>query len=258
MRKQLFVMALVAASLASCKKDKVDNTPGGDGPDPVPATKVLKKVTSTTDGVATVYNLGYNTSKLLTSVKSTDNSDITTFTYDGQGNVTKVEMTDTDTHNIFEYVYENGVPERGTFKSYDRDNGAENLTEDDVIHYTVESDKVTHINLDMNVQQQEVNFALTYNSSGNLTKIEGENGLDYVAEFSYGTKKPIFPKMFKFVLDYAGYSVQFFAKNDLITQRYHLPGAESDVTSTMQNTYDANGYVVKSVDGNTTITYEYQ
>lgn len=263
MRKHILMLALAAASLASCKKEKTDITgpgpaPGGSNPDPVPTAKMLKKITSTTDGQSTTYVLTYNGTKLLTSVKSTDNSDVTNFSYDNAGNVTRVESTDADFHNIYEYVYEDGIPARGTFKSYDRSNGVEELIEDDVIHYTVENGKVTHINMDMVEQQQEVNFALTYNNSGNLTKVEGENGMEYTATFTYGSKKPIFPKVFKFVMDHAGYSVQFFAKNDLTTQQYDFPGTDYDFTNTMQHTYDANGYVLTSTDGSTTLTYEYQ
>ncbi len=204
-----------------------------------------------------VYNLTYN-NKLLTSVKTADNSDVTTFTYDGAGNVTKVETLDAETHNIYEYEYANGIPDRAAFKSYERNGAEENLVQDDIAHYTVEGGKVKHITIDMIEQQVEVNFALTYDNKGNLTKIAGENGLDYTAEFTYGTKKPMFPQVFKFIMDHAGYSVHYFAKNDVLSQRYDFPGTDNDFTNTVQNTYDANGYVLTSNDGDTQLTFEYQ
>jgi YD repeat-containing protein len=260
MRKHLLVALLAAATLASCKKDKVeDNNNGGGIPDPVPpTTKLLRKITETTDGNATVYNLTYNTNKLLTSVKSSDNSDITTFTYDGNGNVTKVESLDNESHNVYEYVYENGIPERATFKSYEINGGVETLVQDDILHYEVEGGKVTKINMDMILQQQEINFVLSYDGTGNLIKIQTDGSTAYTAEFTYGNKKPILPKVFKYVMDQAGYSVNFFAKNELISQRYDFPGTENDSEHSTQYTYDANGYALTSTDGNTQITYEYQ
>lgn len=254
------MLALAAVSLASCKKDKIDNNnpdTGGNDPDPIPTAKVLKKLTQTTNGNSTVYNFGYDAKKQLTSVKSTDNTDITNFTYDGDGNVTKVENTDETFHNIYEYVYENGIPVRGTFKSYLRENGAETLNEDDVIHYTVEEGRVTKINMDMNMQQQEMNFVLTYDNSGNVTKIQTEGSEIYTAEFTYGTKKPIFPKVFKFVLDQAGFAIQFFAKNELLSMHFDFPGEQNDAVDNMTYTYDPNGYVLTSTDGTTQMTFEY-
>jgi hypothetical protein len=155
-------------------------------------------------------------------------------------------------------VYENGIPERATFKSYERNGGEEILTEDDIAHYDIEGGKVTHITIDMIMQQQKVNFALTYDNKGNLTKIQGENGLDYTATFTYGTKKPMFPQVFKFIIDHAGYSVHYFAKNDILSKSYDFPGTDHDFANTVQNTYDSNGYVLTSTEGDTQLTFEYQ
>src|SRR5215217_27751 len=180
MRKHLFMFTLIAVSVVSCKKAKIDNNNdndnGGPGPDPipVPTAKLLKKQTQVSNGETTVYNFIYNDNKQLTAIKTADNNDITNFTYDGDGNVTKVESTDPESHYIFQFEYENGIPERGTYKNYDISNGTEELTEDDVIHYTVEDNKVTKINIDMNVQRQEVNFVLTYDNKDNVTKIQTE------------------------------------------------------------------------------------
>lgn len=261
MRKHLFLFALIAVSVVSCKKDKIennnDNGNGGSGPDPGPAVKMLKKQTQVTNGVTTVYNFIYNDSKQLTAIKTDDNTDVTNFTYDGGGNVTKVESTDTETHNIYQFEYENGIPVRGTYKSYNLTNGTDELTEDDVIHYMVENNKVTRINMDMNVQRQEVNFVLTYDNNANVTKIETDGSDIYKAVFTYGNKKPIFPKAFKFVVDPMGYSLLFYARNDMLSQRYDFPGTDNDIAATVQYTYDAKGYVLTSDDGTTTTTFSY-
>jgi hypothetical protein len=261
MRKHILMLALAVVSLASCKKDKGDpngpdpNGPGPD-PDPVPTAKVLKKYTETEGGQSTVYNLTYS-NKLLAAISSADQSDVTNFSYDGNGNVTKMENNSPESHTIYAFEYENGQPVRGSLKHYNLSNGAEELVEDDVIHFTVENNQVTKINMDMNVVQREVNFELSY-ENGNLKKIQGLDGLEYSAEFSYGTKKSPYPKVFKFMMDYVGVTVPFFAKNDLKTQHYDFPGTDNDFTTTMENTYDANGYVISATDGTSTYTYEYQ
>ena len=260
MRKHLFLFAVIALSMASCKKDKIENNNDNDngGTDPIPPTaKVLKKQTQVTNGVSTVYNFIYNDSKLLTAIKTADNSDVTNFTYDNEGNVTKVESTDPQSHNIYQFVYENGIPASGTYKSYDLSNGTETLSEDDVIHYTVENNKVTKINMDMNVQRQEVNFVLTYDNNGNVTKIKTDGSDIYSASFTYGTQKPIFPKAFRFVLDPMGYSLLFYAKNDMLSQSYDFPGTDNDISDSVQYTYDADGYVLTSNDGTTQTTFSY-
>ena len=260
MRKKLFLIAALVMSLASCKKETsvTDNNNGGD-PQPPPPTsaKLVQKMTETTNGSSTVYNFIYNGNKQLTSVKAADNSELTSFTYDNDGNIIKLESSAPGFRMVYEYVYEHGVPDRGTFKSYTIDNGAETLAEDDVIHYTVEGGKVTKINMDMNVQQQELNFLLTYDDNGNLTKVKTEGSDIYTAEFTYGTKKPIFPKVFKFVLDQAGFSTQFYAKNEILSQHLDFPGTDDDVSNTNQYTYDSNGYVLTSNDGTTQTTFSY-
>lgn len=256
MRKHMLPFALAIISLVSCTKDKPENNNGGNLPDPPPTAKVLKKLTQIENGATTVYNLSYN-NKQLVSIKTTDNSDVTTFDYDGDGNVVKVESKDQTTHDIYQYVYEGGAPDRGTFKSYSIDNGAETLEQDNVIHYTVAGGKVTKINMDMNVQQQELNFVLTYNNSGNVTKIATEGSDAYWAEFTYGNKKPAFPKVFKYVLDQAGYSLHFFASNTILSRHYHFAGSD-DISQNVTYTYDADGNVLTSNDGTTQSTFTYE
>lgn len=259
MRKHFFLIALATLSIVSCKKDATTNNNGGGNPPPipVPTSKQLKKMTQTENGVTTIYNFAYDNAKQLTSITASDNSEVTHFSYDADGNVIKTESTTPEVRIVYQYTYENGIPASGTFKSYGLENGAETLTEDDVIHYTVENGKVTKINMDMNVQQQELNFVLLYDAAGNLTKIKTDGSDNYTAEFTYGTKKPIFPKVFKFVLDQAGYSTLFYAKNELLSQRYDFPGTDNDATSTEQYTYDSNGYALTSTDGTTQTTYSY-
>lgn len=259
MRKHIYLFALLALCMASCKKDKINNDDdnGGGTPPPPPTAKVLKKQTQVTNGVSTVYNFIYNDNKQLTSIKTSDNTDVTNFTYDGSGNVTKVESNDGEAHNVYVFEYENGIPARGSYKSFSINNGAEELTEDDVIHYTVENNKVTKINMDMNVQQQEVNFVLTYDNNGNVTEIKTDGSDIYKATFTYGNKKPIFPKAFKFVVDPMGYSILFYAKNDMLSQHFDFPGTDSDISDTVQYTYDSDGYVLTSDDGETKTTFSY-
>ena len=264
MRKQIFMFLVAAVCLASCKKEGVDPLPnngnnnGNDNPDPVPTTKLLKKMTETKNGVVTVYNFSYDAKKQLVSIKNEDQSDVTNFSYDNEGNVIKVESLQPDTRNVYEYHYENGLPDRATFKSYEVGIGEENLVEDDILHYTVEDGKVTKINMDMIVQQQELNFLLSYNNSGNVTRIETDGSTAYIAQFTYGTKKPVFPKVFKFVMDQAGYSLHFFAKNDIKSIRYDYPGTDYDSEEQIQYTYDAAGNILTANDGSSETTFEYQ
>jgi YD repeat-containing protein len=259
MRKHLFFVLAAVITLASCKKDRDDND-GGDGNNPPPANaKLLKKLTEVDDGVTTVYNLTYDNNKRLTSVKTSDNSDITNINYDGSGNVVRIESIQEDVRNLYEFTYTNNKPVSGTFKSWER-NGTdpEVLTQDDILTYTVENNRVTKMVMEMTIQEQEIPFVYEYDNNGNVTKIQTENSGAYVATFSYGNKKSPFPKMFNYVLDQAGYSLRFFAKNEMKAISFDFPGTQLDNAITVQYTYDAEGYPLTSTDGTTQNTYEYQ
>ncbi|HEX2533917.1 MAG TPA: hypothetical protein VHK69_09290, partial [Chitinophagaceae bacterium] len=79
----------------------------------------------------------------------------------------------------------------------------------------------------------------------------------YEATFTYGTHKSAMPPVFKYVMDHAGFSLQFFTKHEIVTRSYDFPGTESDETITMQYTFDDAGYPKTGSDGTTTFKYEY-
>ncbi len=259
MRKHLFFVLAAVITLASCKKDRDNDNDGGDNNPPGNNTKLLKKVTETEDGVTTVFNLTYDNNKRLTSVKTSDNSDITNISYDGNGNVVRIESIQVDTRNLYEFTYNNNVPVSGRFKSWDR-NGTEpeELTQDDILTYTVENKRVTKMIMQMTIQEQDIPFVYEYDNNGNVTKIQTEGSTAYVATFSYGNKKSMYPRVFNYVMDQAGYSLRFFAKNELKSISFDFPGTELDDAITIQYTYDADGYPLTSTDGTSQNTYEYQ
>ena len=130
MKKQfLFVLLAAVVAFTGCKKDKDENSNNGPG-----ATKLLKRIIETEDGVNTTFDFTYDGNKRITSFKSSDNSEVTNFTYDANGNVTKIENKEEDTKNIFEFTYNNGVPVSGEFKSYEM-NGTQQG--DLVVSYTL-------------------------------------------------------------------------------------------------------------------------
>jgi len=253
MKKILFIMGAAALLFTSCKKDD-DNNPGGGGG--TPTQKLLKKMTKVEDNVTTVYNFTYSGGKLV-SVKTPDASEMTVFTYDAAGNVTKVEQEDTEFRNIYTYTYANGIPVSGSFKSWMKDGANEDLIEDDVLTYTVTDNKVSQIQLQSVAAGMDFTFDLTY-SNGNLSKVKTSNIDFYEADFTYGNKKAPYPAISKWVLDHAGFSLMFSSKNELLSAAYNFPGTELDKTLTNQYTYDAGGYVLTSNDGSAQVTYEYQ
>jgi YD repeat-containing protein len=254
MKKLLLMAAGVAAlTFTACKKDdSVQNNPGNGG-----ASKLLKKVTKTENGQTTIYNLVYDANKRLTSYRSTDNSEQMAFTYDGAGNVVKVEESDSEFKNIYAYTYNGDVPVSASFKSWEKTAGEPDaLVEDDILTYTVANAQVTNIKL-KTVDDEETNFLISY-ANGNLTKVEMSGTSLFTASFVYGIKKSPYPKLSKYVLDQAGFSLQFFAKNELLSATYDFPGTEADVNITTQYTYDATGYPLTSNDGETLLKFEYE
>ncbi len=258
MKKILVAAAALTIMFASCKKeDSVQPTPT---PLPTnPTTKLLKKITQTEAGITTIYNLTYDASKRLTSVKSTNNIETIDFTYNATGDVIKVVQVDNDFRNIYNYTYANGVPVGGTFKSWELTAGEpDHLHEDDVLTYTVANNQVTKIKLEMLQMGETVNFDLSY-TNGNVTKIESTGGLlPYSATFSYGTKKQPAPKVFNYAMDDAGFFLQFFAKNEVTKVQIDLPGNQADITVNTQYTYDAAGYPLTSTSDGTVLKYEYE
>jgi len=252
--KKLLIIAGVFATLsgASCKKDKTD--PGPDNG----ATKLLKKVTKTEEGKTTTYNLNYDANKRLVSVISSDQNESTTFSYDNAGNLTKLESIESHVKNQYTFTYNNNVPVSGTFKNWQLTAGEPDaIMEDDELTYTVTNDAVSKIHLKMKIEPAEMDFNLSY-ANGNLTKIESDGQEAYKVTFTYGNKKPAFPRISTYILDQAGFSLQFALKNELLTSTYDFPGTELDNTITNNYTYDASGYVLTSNDGSTELKMEYQ
>jgi len=250
------MMAGVMAALvfSSCKKDKDSDADNGGGG----SSKLLKKVTETSNGTTTVYNLNYDGQKRLSFFSSIDNLETTNFTYDGAGNVIKVEVKEHNYYTTYTYTYTNGIPVSGTIKTIMKTAGEpDDLMEDEALTYTVVNNQVTKIHQKMNLSDVELDINLSYHPSGNLAKAEITGDEVYSINYTYGTKKTAFPAMSKFVLD-LGFSLAFAAKNELITTVMDFPGTQFDQTVTNQYTYDANGYPLTSNDGQTQLKFEYQ
>jgi hypothetical protein len=252
--KKIFLLAGAMAMLvvSSCKKDKDSNDNNGGAP-----SKQLKKVTKTENGKTTVYNLTYDGSKI-TSFSTADNLESTAFTYDGSGNIVKLENRGNTYYSTYTYTYNNGIPVSATIKVLHKMAGQpDDITQDDVIAYTVVNNQVTKIKQTMKLYNEEQTFNLTYNSNGNLDKVTAEGDEAFSIAFTYGTKKPGYPTISKWVLD-LGYTMQLYAKNEVLTAFYDFPGTQLDKTITTKYTYDGNGYPLTSDDGETQLKYEYQ
>jgi len=253
MKKIVLLSAVAGLLLTACKKE------GSSETTTTPGAKTLKKVTKTEGGQTTVYTFNYDAAHRLTSIRTADNSEHTDFTYDGNGNITRTEEIEEGFRNVYTYIYSNGLPASATFKSWQQHPGEpEELIEDDVLTYTVTNNQVSRIHLNMLQASEESDFNLTY-TNGNLTRVVSGGGLlGYTATFTYGTKKAAFPKLYKYVLDQAGFSLQFFGGNELLSETIDLPGTAFDVNMSMQYTYDADGNVLTSTDGSATLKFEYQ
>ncbi len=111
--KKYFLLAgaMTMLVLNSCKKDK-DSDDGNNGG----KIKLLKKVTKTENGRTTVFNLTYDGNKLK-SFGSADGLETTALTFDGSGNVTKIDIRDHNDYTTYTYTYNNGNPVSGTIKT---------------------------------------------------------------------------------------------------------------------------------------------
>ncbi len=240
-------------SITACKKDKAEPNTGNRE-----TTKLVKKVTKTENGQVTVYNFTYDAGKRLISYKAADNSEFIDFSYDPAGNLVKVEQSDADFKNIYSYAYNNNIPVSGVFKSWENENGNPgNLVEDDKLSYTVTNNQVTKIHLEMTLAGEVADFNLTY-ANGNLSKVTMPDPSLYTATFTFGNKKPVYPMVSKYILDQAGFSLQFAAKNEMLTAAFDFPGTQLDNTITAHYTYDVNGYVLTSTDGTAQLKFDYE
>ena len=258
MRKQfLIVLVAVLSTLVACKKEKEEPKPSG-------SSKVLKRMIETENGVTTTHVFSYDNNKRLTSIRSTDNAEVIAFTYDGSGNIVKIENREGDVKSVFEFTYANGLPASGSFKSFENaGTPQEELSESYNLTYTVENGLVTKMKVvvppDPTTQQPgyEVNYVLTY-SNGNVTKIEATGISPYKATFTYGDKKPVFPTITNYALEPSGFTLLFFAKNEILSTAYDFPGTELDTIVRNEYTYDAQGYVLTANDGHTQTKFEYE
>jgi hypothetical protein len=253
--KKILLLAGVALCLfsASCKKDK--------SPAPVPGsnTKLLSRLTKTEAGKTTVFNFTYDPGKKLLSYKSTDNLVGIVFSYDAAGNVIKVQDTEDNYINVYTYAYSSNAPVSGSFKSWKKQAGqADQLIENDQLTYTVNNNQVTKIHVAFLQTGDAADFSLGYNNSGNLSLVTGSGNTSYTASFAYGTKKPVYPLVSKWILDQAGFSLQFAARNELLSMSFDFPGTQYDQALHTQYTYDADGYALTAVDESATVTFEYQ
>jgi len=252
--KKIFLLAIAMAMLvvSSCKKEKNSDGDNNNGAN----SKLLKKVTKTENGKTTVYNFIYDGNKL-TSFSSSDNLETTAFTFDGTGNITKLENRSSNYNSTFTFSYNNGIPVSGTAKILHKVAGeAERVEQDDVLTYTVVNNQVTKIKEESKLDGSVETANLTYTSNGNLQKLIMEGTDVFSVTFTYGTKKPGFPTITKWVLD-MGYTLQFSAKNETLTAFYDFPGTQFDETVNTRYTYDADGYPLTSNDGETELKFEY-
>ncbi|WP_423149560.1 hypothetical protein [Rubrolithibacter danxiaensis] len=257
MKKQLFILFVAGlTSIVACKKD--DNS----GPD-APSAKKLTKITKTEDGENTVYSLTYDSNNRLTSYKDQNNTEATTFTYDANGNIQKLENKEGDDKTVFEVTYNNNVPVSGSFKTYEGNTIKATLS----LEYTVSGGLVTKIKQKMDAVALGES-TITY-QGGNVSKVETTTTIPNVPAskttltYTYGTKKSPFQNTgFKYILDPMGLSVQFFAKNDITSEKYDFPGTELDFQSNTQYTYDSAGYPLTATEGTgadaVTYKFEYQ
>jgi hypothetical protein len=251
--KKIFLLAGALSMLvfSSCKKDKDSDDDNNGG-----KTKLLKKVTRTENGATTVFNLNYEGNKLK-SFGSADGLETTALTFDGSGNVTKIDMRDHNDYTTYTFTYNNGIPVSGTVKGVHKVAGEpDEPTQDDVLTYTVVNNQVTKIKREMKEDDAEEIINLTYGSDGNLKKASLEGYSDFGIEFTWGTKKPGFPNSSKWVLD-LGYTLQLFAKNEMLTAFYDFEGTQFDYTLTTKYTFDNEGYPLTSDDGETQLKFEY-
>ena len=258
MKKQLFTLFVaLATTIVSCSDD--------NDPKPNQPSKLLAKVTETRAGQNTVYTTTYDSQNRLTGFKNQNNTESTTFTYDANGNLTKLQAVEGEESTVFEITYNNGVPVSGKYTS----TGDEIDAPVDLV-YTVVQGLVTEISYKVGTNTV-LKSKITY-QNGNVSKVESEDftqegeGDDETYKFSttytYGTNKNAFPSAnFKYVID-PNLSVQFFSKNNVLTEKYDFPGTIMDKEYTNTYTFDAAGYPLTQAFGTgaeaTTLKFEYK
>lgn len=252
--KKVFLLATVSVAtlcFSACKKDK-DSISNNSLPE-----KKLSKITKKENGITTVYNLTYSTAGKLVSIVSTDKKDSTNFAYDASGNLTAIYKQDQEIKSMYAFQYNNNKPETGSYKSWDISMGVPGrLVQNDHFTYTVTNNQVSGIHMVM-MDASEADIALTY-TNGNLTRLNHNGFISYIGELSYGTRKAIYPKLTSFVLDPMGYTVLYSASHEVLKVLFDFPGSTHDFEINTTYTYDSNGYVLSSNDGDIEEFYEYR
>ncbi len=178
-------------------------------------------------------------------------------TLDGSGNISKIEYRDHDDYTTYTYSYNDGIPVSGTVKTIQKVAGEpDDLIQDDVFTYTVVNNQVTKIVKEMKLADVTETADITYSSDGNVAKVTLEGDMQGTVVFTWGTKRPGFPTVSKWLLD-VGYTLQFFARNEMLTASYDFEGTLFDYTLTTQYTYDKDGFPLTSNDGETQLKFEY-
>ncbi len=252
--KKVFLLATAMAAVlvfSACKKDKDTVTTNP------PTEKKLKKITKKENAVTTVYNLTYSSSGKLISVVSTDKKDSTNFAYDASGNLSAIYKQDQEIKSMYAFQYSNNKPVTGSYKSWDISMGIPGrLVQNDHFTYTVTNNQVSAIHIVM-MDASEADIVFTY-TNGNLTRISHNGFISYIVELSYGTKRAIYPKLSNFVLDPMGNTVLYSANHEVLKVLFDFPGSNFDFEINTTYTYDSNGYVLSSNDGDIEEFYEYQ
>lgn len=248
----LLVVLLPALIFTSCDKDK-------DKPNPGETIKLLKKTIQTEATGETVYHLNYDDSKRLVSIKNADNTESQTFTYDAAGKVTGTVSEGEDFKEVLSFTYTNGIPVSGIYKSFIKYPSQPDQLENEVrMIYTVVNNQVTTIYANY-VSQGTAAYLYLFYTNGNLAKVKMNRDYGvYEATFSYGNKKSAFPKVFDFIMDLSGHSLRFGSNNELHIADYDYEGTRTDATVTTQYTYDADGHVLSSDDGDVQTKFEYE
>jgi YD repeat-containing protein len=246
--KKVFVLLPIMLVLLACKKNAHDQQKGSST-----NTKRLIKITEVRGGQTMVYNFNYNAKGRLASINSDDRTENITFSYDNDGNVISVSESNFQFLSMFYYNYRNGKPVTATFKSWRVSDDA--ILADDFYSYTVSNQRVTKIHVEMVQPFMSLDLSVTYNTDGNVTRIEAPGVL--TVSYSYGSKKPIYPNIYKYITDWS-FAPRFFAQNEINVENYNGPVASNNRVTAMQYTYGPEGYVVSSTDGTTQYTYDYQ
>ncbi|WP_374166767.1 hypothetical protein [Arcticibacter sp. MXS-1] len=225
MKKQLLILFTAAvAVLTGCKKDD-DDSGSMKG-------KRVSKITEIDGDERSVIRFTYDSKNRISAYVNEGEGETATFTYDGTGNLIKMEQSEETSKEVYEISYNSkGEPTTGTRKTFD---GTELQSLEDIT-YTVSNGRVTEIKTSSEDEITGVH-KITYQGD-NISKIEfeAEEG-SYESTFSHDDKKSPFASAgFKYVLE-LGISTRFWGKNNMTS----IKGGLQETTASY--TYDNDGY----------------